>query len=98
MRKKRQQTGSIFKARGNWYVRYFQDRVVDGKLRHDRIAKQIGPVTSRGKRPPRKIEDEARELVTAATVTNATPERVLTIGEFVKCIYFPRIEQYKRPS
>ena len=98
MRKKRQQTGSIFKARGNWYVRYFQDRVVDGKLRHDRIAKQIGPVTSRGKRPPRKIEDEARELVTAATVTNANPERVLTIGEFVKCIYFPHIEQYKRPS
>jgi integrase len=98
VRRKRQQSGSIFKARGNWYVRYFEDRVVDGQLRHDRIAKQIGPVTTRGKRPPQKIEDEAREIVAAATVTNATPDRVLTIGEFVKRVYFPHIEQFKRPS
>lgn len=98
MRRKRQQTGYIFQARGNWYVRYFEDRVADGKLRHDRIAKQIGPVTTRGKRPPRNIEDEAREIVAAAAVTNANPERVLTIGDFVKRVYFPHIEQYKRPS
>ena len=98
MRRKRQQNGSIFKARGNWYVRYFEDRVVDGQLRHDRIARQIGPVTTRGKRPPRKIEDEAREIVAAATVTNANPERVLTIGEFVQRVYFPHTEKFKRPS
>ncbi|MGA2690206.1 MAG: hypothetical protein ABSE85_19260 [Candidatus Korobacteraceae bacterium] len=98
MRRKRQQTGYIFQARGNWYVRYFEDRVADGKLRHDRIAKQIGPVTTRGKRPPRKIEDEARDIVAAAMVTNANPERVLTIGDFVERVYFPHIEHYKRPS
>lgn len=72
--------------------------MVDGQLRHDRIAKQIGPVTTRGKRLPRKIEDDAREIVAAATVTNANPERVLTIGEFAERVYFPHIEQYKRPS
>jgi hypothetical protein len=98
VRRKRQQNGTIFKARGNWYVRYFEDRVADGQLRHDRIAKQIGPVTTRGKRPPRNVEHEAREIVAAATVTNATPERVLTVGDFVKRVYFPHIEQYKRPS
>lgn len=98
MKRTRQQSGYIFKARGNWYVRYFEDRMVEGQLRHDRIAKQIGPVTTRGKRPPRNIEDEAREIVAAATVTNANPERVLTIGEFVERVYFPHIEQHKRPS
>jgi integrase len=98
VRRKRQQTGYIFQARGNWYVRYFEDRVVDRQVRHDRIAKQIGPVTTRGKRPPSSIEDEAKKIVSAATVTNANPERVLTIGDFVERVYFPHIEQYKRPS
>lgn len=98
MRRKRQQNGNVFQARGNWYVRYFEDRVIDGQLRHDRIARQIGPVTTRGKRPPREIENEAREIVAAATATNTNPERVLTIGEFVEHVYFPHIKQYKRPS
>ncbi len=31
-------------------------------------------------------------------MTNANPDRVLTIGEFVKRVYFPHIAQYKRPS
>src|SRR5512141_1776515 len=97
MRRKRQQTGYIFKARGHWYVRYFEDRMVDGKLRHDRVAKQIGEVTTRGKRPPLKIEDEAREIV-VATVTNATPERALAMSKFVDRVYFPHVKQFKRPS
>lgn len=98
MKRQRQQNGYIFKARGHWYVRYFEDRTVNGELRHDRVAKQIGEVTSRGKRPPQKIEDAAREMVAAATVTNANPGRVVTLGEFVDRVYFPHIQQHKRPS
>jgi len=97
VKRKKQQAGYIFQARGVWYVRYFEDRMVDGQIRHDRIAKRIGPVTSRGKRPPRQIEDEARNIV-AATVTNSNPDRVLTIGDFVERVYFPHIKQHKRPS
>lgn len=98
MKRKRQQCGYIFKARGQWYVRYFEDRMVNGQLKHDRVAKQIGEVTTRGKRPPRKIEDEAREIVAAATITNANPERVLTMTDFVDQVYFPHIKKFKRPS
>ena len=98
MRRKRQQNGYIFKARGHWYVRYFVDRTVNGELRHDRVAKQIGEVATRGKRPPQKIEDEAREIVAAATTTNANPGRVVTMGEFVDRVYFPHVQQHKRPS
>lgn len=98
MNRKRQQNGYIFKARGHWYVRYFEDRTVNGELRHDRVAKQIGEVTTRGKRPPQKIEDAAREIVAGAAVTNANPGRVVTVGEFVDCVYFPHIQQHKRPS
>jgi hypothetical protein len=83
------------KARGHWYVRYFEDRMVDGQLRHDRVAKQI--VTTRGKRPPREIEDEARDIP-LAKITNANPERVLRMTEFVDGVYFPHIRDHKRPS
>lgn len=98
MKRKRKQTGYIFQARGSWYVRYFEDRMKDGQLRHDRVAKQIGPVTTRGKRPQQHVLDEAQRIVSEAKVTNAAPERVLTLGEFVDRVYFPHIKQYKRPS
>ncbi|MGC2110251.1 MAG: tyrosine-type recombinase/integrase [Candidatus Korobacteraceae bacterium] len=98
MRRKRQQAGTIYKARGTWYVRYFEDRVIGGVVKHVRVAKQIAAVTTRGKRPPRCIEDQASAIVKDACVANSRPERVLTIGDFVEQVYFPHIEQYKRPS
>ena len=98
MHRKRQQKGYIFKARGYWYVRYFEDRTVNGEMRHDRIAKQIGEVTTRGKRPPQKVVEAASEIVAAARITNATPGRVLTMSEFVDRVYFPHIQNHKRPS
>src|SRR5215467_3342831 len=44
LRRKRQQDGYIFKARGVWYVRYFDTRVIDGEVKRVRIAKQIAEV------------------------------------------------------
>ena len=82
MKRKRQQAGYVFQARGMWYVRYFEDRMKDGQLRHDRVAKQIGEVTTRGKRPPQNVVDEAQRIVSEAKVTNTAPERVLTVGDF----------------
>jgi hypothetical protein len=98
VRRKREQNGTVFQARGIWYVRYFEDRVENGEIKHVRVAKQLGAVTTRGKRPPKLIEDEAKAIVSAASVTNAAPDRVLTIGDFVDLVYFPHVEQHKRPS
>lgn len=98
MKRRRQQAGTIYQARAIWYVRYFEDRVIGGTVKHVRIAKQLGPVTTRGKRPPKAIEEEAKAIVTAAETTNAAPDRVLTISDFVEKVYFPHIKQHKRPS
>jgi integrase len=98
MRRKREQTGTIFRAHGMWYVRYFEDRVEGGVIKHARVAKQIGEVKTRGKRPPKEIEDEARDIVASAKLSNRTPDRVLTVGDFVDDVYFPFVEQQKRPS
>jgi integrase len=81
-----------------WYVRYFEDRVENGEIKHVRVAKPLGEVKTRGKHPPRQIEDEAKAIVAAASVTNAAPERVLTVGDFVERVYFPHIEEHRRPS
>jgi chorismate mutase len=49
-------------------VRYFEDRVEGGVIKHARVAKQIGEVKTRGKRPPKEIEDEARDIVVCETI------------------------------
>src|SRR5215467_9728068 len=41
LRRNRQQDGYIFKARGIWYLRYFDTRVIDGEVKRVRLAKQI---------------------------------------------------------
>lgn len=61
MRRKRQQDGNIFKARGIWYVRYFDTRVVDGEAKRVRIAKQIA-----------KARENINGVLT--TITKAKPE------------------------
>ncbi len=90
--------GTIYQARGTWYVRYFEDRLVNGTVQHVRVARQIAPITTRGKRPPRGIEDQASVIVKEACVLNSTPERVLTIGDFVEQVYLPWVEHSKRLS
>ncbi len=81
-----------------WRVKFFQDRLENGVVVHARITKPIGPVTTRGKRAPRDIEDAAEAIVNEATTTSAAPERVATVGDFVERVYFPYIQKYKRPS
>jgi integrase len=98
VKRQRLQKGSISQDKGIWYVRYFVDRVVDGQLEHVRVAKQLGQVTTRGKKPPHVIEEKAQAIVAAATVSNKSPEKAVTLGEFVESVYSPRIAQQKRRS
>src|SRR5262249_29152485 len=51
-----------------------------------------------GKNPPPAIADQAREELAAVNRPCCTPEKVVKLGDFVERVYFPRIEQHKRPS
>ena len=51
----RKQKGQIFRIGDRWYVRYWEGRNVKGKVERKRVTHQIGPVTTRGKRPPADI-------------------------------------------
>lgn len=94
----RKQNGQIIRIGDRWYVRYWDRRNVGGKIERKRVTHQLGPITTRGKRPPADIVNEAERHM--ATVNSGTipAERIITIGDFVERVYLPWIEHHKRPS
>jgi integrase len=103
VRRKRQQDGYIFKARGIWYVRYFDTRVIDGEVNRVRIAKQIakvrdtidGVLTTVTKVKAREL---AGPILSKINRPDRTPETAVSLIDFVERLYLPRMEQQKRPS
>jgi len=94
----RKQHGQIIRIGDRWYARYWERRNVGGNVERKRVTHQLGPVATRGKRPPADIVGEAERHM--ATVNSGTipAERIVTIGDFVERVYLPWIEQHKRPS
>ncbi|HTU40812.1 MAG TPA: hypothetical protein VMF10_03835 [Candidatus Aquilonibacter sp.] len=103
MRRKRQQDGYIFKARGIWYVRYFDTRVIDSEVKRVRIAKQIakvrdsidGALTTITKAKAREL---AGPILAKINRPDKTPETAVSLIHFVERLYLPRMQQQKRPS
>jgi len=103
LKRKRQQDGYIFKARGIWYVRYFDTRVVDGEVKRVRIAKQIAKVREKINGvlttiTKAKVRELAKPTLTKVNQPDRTPETAVSLIDFVERIYLPRMEQQKRPS
>lgn len=98
MRRKREQSGQVFKRHSSWYVRFYENRVVEGEVKRIRLAKRLGEVTTKSKNPPADIEKQARELISTVNRPHLIPENVVKLGDFVERVYFPRIEPHMRPS
>lgn len=94
----RKQRGQIIRIGDRWYVRYWERRNIGGNVERKRVTHQLGPITTRGKRPPADIVSEAERHM--ATVNSGTipVERIVTICDFVERVYLPWIAQHKRPS
>jgi integrase len=94
----RKQAGMIVNISGHWHVRYRESRNIGGVIKPQRVSYPLGPVTTRGKRPPADIKTEAARHM--ATVNSGIIEaaRVVTIGDFVDQVYLPWIKEHKRPS
>ena len=67
-------------------------------LERKRLTHELGPITTRGKRPPANIEDEAAGFMITVNNCSIAPEHIVTIAEFIESIYLPWVAQYKRPS
>lgn len=94
----RKQHGTIVRIGGRWYVRYWERRTAHGSIERKRVTHQLGPVTTRGKRPPADIVTEAERHMVAVNSGTISAERIITISDFVERVYLPWIEQHKRPS
>src|SRR5436190_24282102 len=87
LKRKRQQDGYIFKARGIWYVRYFDTRVIDTEVKRVRIAKQIakvrdtidGVLTTITKA---KARDLAGPILAKINRPDKTPETAVSLIDF----------------
>jgi integrase len=81
-----------------WYVRYWERQNVNGVIERRRVTHQLGPITTRGKRPPADIETEAANHMRTVAASTINPEHVVTICDFVERVFLPSVSQNKRPS
>ena len=94
----RKQEGQVIRIGDRWYVRYWERRNIGGTIERKRVTHQLGPVTTRGKRPPADIMAEAERHM--ATINSGTipADRIVTICDFVERVYLPWVKLHKRPS
>jgi hypothetical protein len=65
-------------------VRYRERRNVRGSIVPKRVSRQLGPVTTRGKRPPADIVREAERHMAEVNSGVLVAERIVTVGDFVE--------------
>jgi hypothetical protein len=93
----RKQEGQVIRIGDRWYVRYWEKRDVAGAMERKRVTHQLGPITTRGKRPPADIEAEAEKHMHTLNNGNVAPERIVTVCDFAEAVYLPWVEVHKRP-
>jgi integrase len=93
MKRHREQKGRIYRENGVWFLRYYDDRVIDGAVERKRITKRLGEMTRA------KADRAAKPYLDAVNGNRQRPGTALTLGDFVESIYFPAIERKGlRPS
>jgi hypothetical protein len=94
----RKQKGQIIRIGDRWYLRYWERRNVAGQIERKRVTPQLGPVTTRGKRPPADVVTDAERCMATINSGSIPAERILTVGDFVERVYLPWVDQHKRLS
>jgi integrase len=94
----RHQNGSIVKRDGLWLIRYYEDRVEQGKAKRVRVSKILAPVnnTYRVETHVKALADEVLRQVNGKQPTQL--DGTLTLTEFVEKRYFPHLEQRMKMS
>jgi len=77
-----QQRGQIFKSHGAWFVRFYNEEIVDGQRVRRRITKRLAAVSPEFSRA-RDCWTLAAEHTDPVNRGRATPEGSLTLDDFV---------------
>jgi integrase len=95
---RRKQNGSITSFNSKWYLRFWQTLTIDGALTRKRATVYLGPVTTRGKKPPDAIVKAAEDHMRTVGDCTIPVERIIGFGDFVVDIYRPWVKLNRRPS
>jgi len=94
----RKQSGQVIRIGDRWYLRYWERRNIGGNIERKRVTHLLGPVTTRGKRPPADIMAEAERHMSTINRGTIPADRIVTTSDFVERVYLPWVELHKRPS
>jgi integrase len=97
-RRRNQQKGHIFKSSGAWFVRYrVLARQPDGTFKRVQKAQRLADVDSAHRRPS-SVRDLADDFLSEIAERTTNPKGTITLADFVEQIYFPNVQEIKRPS
>lgn len=95
-RKPKTQNGSLYPEGRFWYLRYYDNRVIDGQVQRKRLTKQLASVTDADDEKARELADDFLKTINKPRLR---PETAVTLVDFVERVYFPQAEEDDfRPS
>jgi integrase len=98
-RRQRKQKGQICNWNGRWYLRYYKRERINGTVERRRVCQLLGDVTTRGKRPPQAIIDEAENFIGSVNAAAKRPQaRIIGLADFVKEQFLPRVQREAKPT
>jgi integrase len=93
----KKKANGISRHRGWWVIRYREKVGVGGEIRTVQRARRLAPISSLYKTPA-SVEHLAKEWRPAENDRRVSPLTVTTFGDFCERVYFPFVEEHKRPS
>lgn len=94
----RKQCGQVIRISDMWHVRYWEKRNINGNIERKRVTHALGPVTTKGKKPPPDVVIDAEKHMMAVNSDVVSPEHTVTLRDFVENVYLPWVELHNRPS
>jgi len=93
---KRRQNGCILAHGDHWYLKFYEDRNVEGVITRRRVCKQIAEKTTRGKTPPENVLREAERVMNRVNNCAVEAQNVVSVVHFVERVFLPTAEKRLR--
>src|SRR5690349_12164033 len=103
MKRHRRQRGSLWKSRGQWYLRFRDDELQpDGSIKRVQRAEMLAPVEGETRsKQSRILLDMVKERMLKINGPEDRPtacDRLLTISQFVEQQFFPMLKSQRRQT
>lgn len=95
-RKRHAQQGYIYQELGHWYVRFYRDVLIEGKVERKRDRVYLRPAKKTDGRKPTDLVTKVRSLLTEIDSPDARPTAMMTFGKYYLGPYQSRLRATSR--